>query len=65
MDKPEPERRMAELKSIFEQIDPDEESAAVAEAEAELDAGEGVSHEKVKEWLLKLANGEITPPPCE
>jgi predicted transcriptional regulator len=65
MDKPEPERRMAELKSIFEQIDPDEESAAVAEAEAELDAGKGVSHEKVKEWLLKLANGEITPPPCE
>jgi predicted transcriptional regulator len=65
MDKPEPERCMAELKSIFEQIDPDEESAAVAEAEAELDAGEGVSHEKVKEWLLKLANGEITPPPCE
>src|SRR5271156_1895666 len=35
----EPERRMAELKSIFEQIDPDEEAAAIAEAEAELDAG--------------------------
>jgi predicted transcriptional regulator len=61
----EPERRMAELKSIFEQIDPDEEAAAIAEAEAELDAGKGVPHEKVREWLLKLARGEITPPPCE
>jgi predicted transcriptional regulator len=61
----ETERRMAELKSIFEQIDPDEEAAAIAEAEAELDAGKGVPHEKVREWLLKLARGEITPPPCE
>ena len=61
----EPERRMAELKSIFEQIDPDEEAAAIAEAEAELDAGKGVPHEKVREWLLKLARGEIAPPPCE
>jgi predicted transcriptional regulator len=56
---------MAELKSIFEQIDPDEEASAIAEAEAELDAGKGVPHEKVREWLLKLARGEITPPPCE
>lgn len=56
---------MAELKSIFEQIDPDAEAAGIAEAEAELDAGKGVLHDKVREWLLKLARGEITPPPCE
>jgi predicted transcriptional regulator len=61
----EAERRMAKLKSIFEQIDSGEEAAAVAEAEAELDADKGVSHEKVREWLVKLARGEITPPPCE
>jgi hypothetical protein len=54
---------MAELKSILEQIDPDEEVAAIAEAE--LDAGKGIPYEKVIEWLLKLAKGEIIPPPCE
>jgi hypothetical protein len=32
---------LAEIESIFEQIDPDEEATAIAEAEAELDAGEG------------------------
>jgi hypothetical protein len=53
---------MAELKSIFEQIDPDEEAAAVAGAQAELDVGKGVPHEKVREWRLKLARGD-TPPP--
>ena len=56
---------MAEMKSILEQIDPDEEVAAIAEAEAELDAGKGIVYEKVREWLLKLARGEIIPPPCE
>jgi predicted transcriptional regulator len=56
---------MAELKSLFEQIAPDEGAAAIAEAEAELDVGKGVPHEKVRAWLLKLARGEITLPPCE
>jgi hypothetical protein len=56
---------MAELKSIFEQIDPDAEATALAEAEDELDLGKGVPHDKVREWLLKLAKGEITPLPCE
>jgi len=54
---------MPELKSIFEQIDPDAEATALAEAE--LDLGKGVPHDKVREWLLKLAKGEIIPPPCE
>ena len=55
---------MAESKSVFEQVDPEVEAAAVAEAEAEFDAGKGIPHEKVREWLLKLARGEIIPPPC-
>ena len=56
---------VAEVKSVFEQIDDESEARAIAEAEAELDAGKGIPHEKVREWLLKLAKGEILPPPCE
>ena len=56
---------MAEVKSVFDQIDDESEARAIAEAEAELDAGKGIPHEKVREWLLKLAKGEIIPPPCE
>jgi predicted transcriptional regulator len=32
-------------------------------ADAEIDAGKGVPHEKVREWLAKLAKGERAPPP--
>jgi predicted transcriptional regulator len=56
---------MADVKSVFDQIDGEAEARAIDEAEAELDAGKGIAHEKVREWLLKLARGEITPPPCE
>jgi hypothetical protein len=56
---------MAEVKSIIDQIDDESEARAIAEAEAELDAGKGVPYEKGREWLLKLAKGEITLPPCE
>jgi hypothetical protein len=56
---------MAEVKSVFAQIDGEAETRAIAEAEGELDGGKGIPHEKVREWLLKLAKGEITPPPCE
>jgi predicted transcriptional regulator len=34
-----------------------------AEAEAEIDTGKGVPHERVREWLSKLAKGERLPPP--
>jgi hypothetical protein len=50
---------MAEPRSIFDEIDEQEEARAIAEAEAEIDAGKGVPHEKVREWLRKLAAGEI------
>lgn len=56
---------MAETTSVFDEVDVDIEALAIAEAEAEIDAGKGVPHAKVREWLLKLAKGEIAPPPCE
>ncbi len=34
-----------------------------AEAEAAICAGRVVPHEKVREWLTKLANGEVVSPP--
>jgi predicted transcriptional regulator len=55
----------AKTKSVFDEIDDDIEARAIAEAEAEIDAGKGVPHEKVREWLLKLAKGENIPPPCK
>jgi predicted transcriptional regulator len=50
--------------SVFE-IPPDEdrESRLDAIADAEIDAGLGVPHEKIRAWLLKLSKGEWTPPP--
>ena len=56
---------MAEPKSVFYEIDDDIEARAIAEADAEIDAGKGVPHAKVREWLLRLAKGEVVPPPCE
>ena len=56
---------MDEPKSAFDDIDEEIEARAIAEAEAEIDAGKGVPHAKVREWLLKLAKGVIASPPCE
>jgi predicted transcriptional regulator len=56
---------MAEPESIFDDIDEEAEARAIAEAEADVAAGRVVPHEKVREWLLKLAKGEVVPPPCE
>jgi hypothetical protein len=54
----------AENKSIFG-IEPDEaeEARLDAAADAEIEAGFGVPHERVREWLLRLAKGEKVPPP--
>jgi predicted transcriptional regulator len=56
---------VSETKSAFDEIDAEIEAKAIAEAEAEIDAGKGVLHAKVRRWLLKLAKGETVPPPCE
>jgi len=53
-----------EAKSVFDTpLDKSEEARLDAVADAEIDAGKGVPHEKVREWLLKLAKGEKVPPP--
>lgn len=44
-------------------LDEAEEARLDAEADAEIDAGRGVPHERVHKWLLKLAKGEKVPPP--
>ena len=53
-----------DVKSIFD-VEPDEaiEARLDAEAEADYAAGRGISHERMCEWLTKLANGERVPPP--
>ena len=54
----------ARMESVFDiPLDEAEEARLDAQAEAEIDAGQGVPHEKVGEWLLELAKGERTPPP--
>jgi len=44
-------------------LDETEEARLDAEADAEIEAGRGVPHERVREWLLRLARGEKVPPP--
>ena len=53
---------MAQPKTIFDEADEAIEEAVIAEANAQIDAGQGISHEVVGEWLLKLARGEPAPP---
>lgn len=57
---------MAEPKSesIFD-LPPDAAAEARLDAEAEADvaAGRVVPHERVRDWLAKLAKGERVPPP--
>jgi predicted transcriptional regulator len=50
--------------SIFD-MEPDaaHEARLDAEAEADYAAGRVISHERVREWLGKLAKGERVPPP--
>ncbi len=52
------------LRSLFD-IRPDAavEAAADAAANAEIEAGHGVPHARVREWLAKLSKGEKLPPP--
>jgi len=53
-----------ETKSVFETpLDEAKEHRLDARAEAEIDAGKGVPHEQVREWLAKLGKGERVPPP--
>jgi hypothetical protein len=50
--------------SIFDlPPDPVEEERLDQQAEAEIDAGLGVPHERVREWLIRRGKGEKIPPP--
>jgi hypothetical protein len=49
--------------SIFDDIDEGTEARAIAEAEAQIGAGLGVPHERVRKWLLELAAGKMVSPP--
>jgi predicted transcriptional regulator len=42
---------MPTTKSIFDEIDEEEEERAIAEAEADVAAGRVVPHEEVAKWL--------------
>jgi predicted transcriptional regulator len=42
---------MAKTKTIFGEIDEDAEARAIAEAEADIEAGRVVPHEDVVRWL--------------
>ncbi|MHB8283176.1 MAG: CopG family transcriptional regulator [Caulobacteraceae bacterium] len=49
--------------AIFEDFDEADDAAAIAEARAEIAAGQFVSHEATKAWLLSWgAPGELAPP---
>jgi predicted transcriptional regulator len=54
---------MAEPASLFDTEDNEAEERALLEAEAQLDAGQGVDHAEVSAWLDELAKGNILPPP--
>jgi hypothetical protein len=53
-----------ERQSIFDmEPDRDHEARLDAKAEADYAAGRVISHERMREWLIKLANGEKVPLP--
>ncbi|WP_448207626.1 hypothetical protein [Azospirillum sp. sgz302134] len=54
---------MSEPANLFDQEDEELEEQALAEAEAELAAGKGVPHDRVRSWLKSLAAGRYEPPP--
>jgi hypothetical protein len=53
-----------DVKSIFDiPLDDAAEAAADAIADAEIDEGHGVPHDRVREWLAALADGQRSQPP--
>ena len=51
--------------SIFDQADEEHEEAMLREAEADADAGRGVPHALVSEWLSRIRTPRETPMPDE
>ena len=52
--------------SIFDTPDEEAEEKALAEAEAQIAAGQFISYEKIRRWLLSWGKpDELPPPDCE
>jgi hypothetical protein len=49
---------LSEDSSVFDGIDDKAEAQAIARVRAEIAAGKGVPHQRVREWLGKLATGK-------
>jgi predicted transcriptional regulator len=47
------------------EIDAEMEARLDAKAVADADAGRVIPHERMAEWLTKLANGQKVPPPFD
>lgn len=59
-------RPMNRAESIFDQVDEERLSRAIAVAQADVAAGRVVPHAVVAEWLMKLADAyekDLPPPP--
>ncbi len=54
---------MPTTKSIFDEIDEEEEERAIAEAEADVAAGRVVPHEEVVKWLKSWGTPDELPCP--
>ncbi len=54
---------MPATKSIFDEIDEEEEERAIAEAEADVAAGRVVPHEEVVKWLKSWGTPDELPCP--
>ncbi len=54
---------MPTTKSIFDEIDEEEEERAIAEAEADVAAGRVVPHEEVVKWLKSWGTPNELPCP--
>ena len=51
--------------SLFDAQDDEAEEDALLEGEAQLDAGQFISHEAMKRWLLSWGtDSELPPPEC-
>lgn len=53
---------MTQPETIFDDADEAIEEAAIARANAQIEAGEGIPHKIVGEWLKRLASGDLAAP---
>lgn len=49
--------------SLFDQVDPEDDARALAEAEAAVANGQLIDHQAMKDWLLSWGQADELPPP--